>query len=44
MKLTSEEGTDLTLYDRKNNYNEKNMSLCEINCTLKYYDSNTSYM
>ena len=42
MKLTSEEGTDLTLYDRKNDYNEKNMSLCEINCTLKYYDSNAS--
>ena len=42
MKLKSEEGIDLTLYDRKNNYNEKNMSLCEINCTLKYYDSNTS--
>ena len=32
----------MTLYDRKYNYNEKNMSLCEINCTLKYYDSNIS--
>ena len=31
----SEYHTDLTLYDRKNNFNKKFLSLCEKNCTHK---------
>ena len=41
-KYTSENGTDMTLYDRKNEYNIKNLSLCEYNCTFKEYDFNIS--
>ena len=41
-KYTSENKTDMTLYDRKNEYNIKNLSLCESNCTFKEYDFNTS--
>ena len=41
-KYTTENNTDITLYDRKNEYNEKNLSLCEINCTFKEYNSSTS--
>ena len=41
-KKSSEDGRDLTIYDRKNNYNSKNMSLCEANCTLEGFDSNES--
>ena len=37
----SEYGTDMTLYDRKNDYNEKNLSLCEVNCLFKGYNSKT---
>ena len=33
---------DLSIYDRKYEYNEKNMSLCEYNCTYQGYDANTS--
>ena len=41
-KYTSESGTDLSLYDRKNNFNLNNMSLCERGCYLFGYDVNTS--
>ena len=34
----SSNGTDITLYDRKNEYNIKNMSLCEDNCEFKEYN------
>ena len=33
---------DLTLYDRKYEYNEKNLSLCEYNCSYQGYDLNNS--
>ena len=33
--------TDITLYDRKNEYNNNNMSLCESNCTYKEYNKTT---
>ena len=35
---TTEENTDITLYDRKGVYNKNKMSLCEINCTYLGYD------
>ena len=35
---TSEYNTDLTMYDRKNNYNEKYLSLCEKNCKYRRYN------
>ena len=38
---TSEDGTDITLNDRKVEYNENNLSLCENNCTFTEYDSDT---
>jgi len=38
-KATSESGTDITLKDRKNEYVNNNMSLCEENCNLIKYDS-----
>ena len=41
-KYTSENKLDMTLYDRKNEFNEKNLSLCEVNCTFKGYNTNTS--
>ena len=31
--------TDITLYDRKNEYNNNNMSLCENNCIFRGYNS-----
>ena len=31
-------GTDLTNYDRKNDFNKKNMALCENNCEFKEYN------
>ena len=34
----SSSGTDIILYDRKNEYNIKNMSLCEDNCEFKEYN------
>ena len=37
----SENSTDITLYDRKNEYNENNMSLCEANCELADYNITT---
>ena len=36
---TSEYDTDLTMYDRKNNYNSKYLALCESRCEYKGYDS-----
>ena len=38
---TSINGTDILLNDRYDEYNNKNMSVCENNCTLKKYDINT---
>ena len=38
---TSEDGTDMTLFIRKKNFNEKLLSLCEKNCEYKGYN-NTS--
>ena len=35
---TTETGTDITLNDRKNEYNKKNFSLCENNCTFNKYN------
>ena len=36
---TSEYDTDLTLFDRKKNFNEKFLSLCEKNCIYKGYNN-----
>jgi len=36
---TTEDGTDISLYDRKNDYNNNNISLCTINCVYIRYDS-----
>jgi hypothetical protein len=38
---TSEHDTDLCMYDRKNNYNEKYLALCEKNCEYKLYNKGT---
>ena len=38
---TTEKETDIVLYDRKNEYNVNNMSLCEKNCTFIEYNSTT---
>jgi len=38
---TSEGGTDMTLYDRKNEYNVQNMSLCESGCVYEGYNETT---
>jgi len=38
---TTKDGTDITLNDRKIEYNENNYSLCENNCTFSEYDKNT---
>ena len=37
-QYTSGSGTDMTNYDRKNEFNEKNMALCENNCEFKEYN------
>ena len=37
-QYTSESGTDMSNYDRKNEFNEKNMALCEKNCEFKEYN------
>ena len=39
-QFTTDNGTDITLYDRQNEYNKNNMSLCEINCEYQGYDVN----
>ena len=36
--FTSKYNTDITIYDRKNDYNENYLSLCENNCEYKRYD------
>ena len=38
---TTEDGTDILLNDRHNEYNDNNMSLCENNCTFKGYETNS---
>ena len=38
-QYTSESGTDLSNYDRKNDFNEKNMALCENGCEFKEYNN-----
>ena len=38
---TTENGTDITLYDRKNEYINGDYILCEYNCTFKGYDNKT---
>ena len=35
---TTDNNTDITLNDRKKEYNEKNLSICENNCTLTGYN------
>ena len=35
---TTKSKTDITLYDRKNEFNNQNMSLCEKNCVYKGYN------
>ena len=39
-KATSESGTDIIIEDRRNEFIDKNMSLCEENCTFTEYDYN----
>ena len=36
---TADNGTDITLNDRKNNYINKNMSICEVDCELDGYNN-----
>ena len=38
---TTEDGTDIIINDRKNEFKNNNLSLCENNCTYNGYDSNT---
>ena len=38
---TTEDKTDIILSQRKKEFNEKNMSLCELDCIYKGYDSKT---
>ena len=37
--FTTKYNTDITIYDRKNDYNENYLSLCENNCEYKSYDN-----
>ena len=37
-KTTSESGTDISLNDRRNEFVNNNLSLCEENCELTDYD------
>ena len=39
-KASSKNNTDITLYDRRNEFIKNNMSLCEDNCELIDYDTN----
>ena len=41
-KQYTSQDADMTIYERKNEYNEKNMSLCEYNCIYIKYLVNTS--
>ena len=36
---TTENGTDITIKDRQNEYINNNLSLCEINCNFSEYDN-----
>ena len=38
---TTENGTDILLNDRQDEYNDNNMAVCENNCKLNSYDSET---
>ena len=38
---TSENGTDILLSDRKEEYNNNNLSLCQNNCSFNEYDTET---
>ena len=38
---TTEDGTDIPLYDRKKEFNNNNLNLCQKNCELKGYDAET---
>jgi len=38
---TSGNGTDMTLYDRKNEFNNNNLSLCSKDCEFKEYNTST---
>ena len=40
-RYTTDNGTDILLNDRQNEYIENNLSLCEDNCTFKGYDKDT---
>ena len=40
-RYTTDNGTDILLNDRQNEYIENNLSLCENNCTFKGYDKDT---
>ena len=40
-KHSNGNGVDMTLYDRKNEFNEKNMSLCEKDCKFINYNTST---
>ena len=37
----NEKGMDMTIYDRKNEFNNKNLALCADNCDLEDYDNRT---
>ena len=39
--FTTENGTDIILNDRKNEFKDNNLSLCENNCNFKVYDSDS---
>ena len=40
-RYTTDNGTDILINDRQNEYIENNLSLCENNCTFKGYDKDT---
>ena len=37
-RYTTDDETDITIFDRKNEFNNQNLSLCENNCTYKGYN------
>ena len=39
--LTSDNGLDEPLEDRRNDYKNNNLSICEENCDFTYYNSST---
>ena len=40
-KHSTEDGVDMTLYERKNEFNNNNMAVCEKGCTFIGFDSDT---